>query len=244
MRQARLVAVLAVVLAVSSGCGDPVEREAGSLCGHFERALAGDEEKPHHRVVEDRAQRRNDIDATALRDALNAECSEAYAAYIQLPSEEDADLEVRLEALEEFERDEPEESDRAPAEGLAGMRSACERGEMVACDDLYMESPWGSDDEEFGATCGNRRSDRAEGVWCEDVFGPSGTESHDSGEMNDTFLVLEAVWSRTTSVERSILCAEARKGRSEALAVGRQVADASNETVTASEAAAFLRTVC
>jgi hypothetical protein len=32
----------------------------------------------------------------------------------------------------------------------------CEDGNMSACDDLYLESPVGSDYEQFGATCGGR----------------------------------------------------------------------------------------
>jgi hypothetical protein len=34
--------------------------------------------------------------------------------------------------------------------------SECEAGTYTACDDLYSESPLGSEYEEFGATCGNR----------------------------------------------------------------------------------------
>jgi hypothetical protein len=30
---------------------------------------------------------------------------------------------------------------------------------MLACDDLYYESDVGSDDEEFGSTCGGRRQE-------------------------------------------------------------------------------------
>ena len=39
-------------------------------------------------------------------------------------------------------------------EELAELRAGCETGEMWACDELYYSSPFGSDDEEFGATCG------------------------------------------------------------------------------------------
>jgi S1-C subfamily serine protease len=40
---------------------------------------------------------------------------------------------------------------------LGWLRTACERGDLGACDDLYWFSPYGSDDEAFGSTCGNRR---------------------------------------------------------------------------------------
>ncbi|MGA1437497.1 MAG: hypothetical protein ACO35F_08465, partial [Ilumatobacteraceae bacterium] len=39
---------------------------------------------------------------------------------------------------------------------LAELRAACETGDMGACDELYWYSPSGSDDEEFGATCGGK----------------------------------------------------------------------------------------
>ncbi|MGA1748252.1 MAG: hypothetical protein ACO4BZ_11310 [Ilumatobacteraceae bacterium] len=39
-------------------------------------------------------------------------------------------------------------------EQLAEYRAGCEAGDMGACDDLYYASDIGSDDEEFGATCG------------------------------------------------------------------------------------------
>jgi hypothetical protein len=32
----------------------------------------------------------------------------------------------------------------------------CEAGQMSSCSDLYYGSPWGSDYEEFGETCGQR----------------------------------------------------------------------------------------
>jgi S1-C subfamily serine protease len=40
---------------------------------------------------------------------------------------------------------------------LSWLRTACESGDLGACDDLYWFSPFGSDDEAFGSTCGNRR---------------------------------------------------------------------------------------
>ncbi len=42
--------------------------------------------------------------------------------------------------------------------GSAGLRSACGDGDWAACDELYWTSPVDSDDEAFGATCGNRES--------------------------------------------------------------------------------------
>lgn len=36
------------------------------------------------------------------------------------------------------------------------LRSSCAAGDFKACDDLWLESPAGSDDAQFGLTCGNR----------------------------------------------------------------------------------------
>ena len=41
-------------------------------------------------------------------------------------------------------------------ESLDALWDSCEDGDMAACDALYYESPFGSDYEDFGATCGNR----------------------------------------------------------------------------------------
>jgi len=48
---------------------------------------------------------------------------------------------------------------------LAEYREGCTAGDMEACDNLYFASPSGSDDEEFGATCGGT-TDGAEPGWC------------------------------------------------------------------------------
>lgn len=39
---------------------------------------------------------------------------------------------------------------------LDKLWDGCEAGEMQACDDLYMQSPFGSEYEAFGDTCGER----------------------------------------------------------------------------------------
>lgn len=46
----------------------------------------------------------------------------------------------------------------------------CADGDMVACDDLYLDSPIDSPEEEFGDTCGGRQPSDT-GQWCVDVFG-------------------------------------------------------------------------
>lgn len=40
---------------------------------------------------------------------------------------------------------------------LDSLYDGCEAGDMQACDDLYLESPFGSEYEAFGDSCGDRR---------------------------------------------------------------------------------------
>lgn len=47
---------------------------------------------------------------------------------------------------------------------LDELWDACAAGDMVACDDLFWESPYGSDYERFGDSCGDTTSG---GTWCE-----------------------------------------------------------------------------
>jgi hypothetical protein len=51
---------------------------------------------------------------------------------------------------------------------LDALWDECEAGSMAACDDLYAESPFLSDYEEFGDTCGRRTSG---GTDCTDELG-------------------------------------------------------------------------
>jgi hypothetical protein len=50
---------------------------------------------------------------------------------------------------------------RDPAERTVPWATPCRgttAGDLAACDDLYWSSPYGSDDEAFGSTCGDRRA--------------------------------------------------------------------------------------
>lgn len=55
-------------------------------------------------------------------------------------------------------------------ERLAELRSDCTAGDMEACDDLYLESPFDSDDEAYGDSCGGRNEPSG---WCVDIYGPT-----------------------------------------------------------------------
>lgn len=48
---------------------------------------------------------------------------------------------------------------------LGLLRQACAEGDMQACDELFYESPFGSEDERFADTCGGRTSG---GTYCVD----------------------------------------------------------------------------
>jgi hypothetical protein len=54
--------------------------------------------------------------------------------------------------------DDDVDDDREDAD-LRALHDACDDGDMAACDELYFEAPIGSDEEEFGSTCGGRRDD-------------------------------------------------------------------------------------
>jgi len=48
---------------------------------------------------------------------------------------------------------------------LAEYREECAAGDLQACNDLYYAAPSGSEDEEFGATCGGK-TDGSDPGWC------------------------------------------------------------------------------
>jgi hypothetical protein len=54
---------------------------------------------------------------------------------------------------------------------LDSLWDACAGGSGAACDDLFFESPIGSQYEDFGNTCGNRFSQSDAPFSCEDAIG-------------------------------------------------------------------------
>ncbi len=57
---------------------------------------------------------------------------------------------------------------------LDSLWDSCEGGDMEACDDLFRDSPVGSDYEDFGDTCGGRTDG---GTWCADSGATDGQTS-------------------------------------------------------------------
>ena len=54
---------------------------------------------------------------------------------------------------------------------LDALWDACEEGDGQACDDLYFQSPFDSEYEEFGKTCGGRLEGvEAETLYCADAI--------------------------------------------------------------------------
>jgi hypothetical protein len=90
-------------------------------------------------------------------------------------------------------REQPTESTQ-PAEGteppqdapsslfLDRLQDACAGGDWQACDDLYSESPAGSEYEAFGETCGNRVETE---MWCVDYYNEDDAGDADLGELWD-----------------------------------------------------------
>jgi hypothetical protein len=84
-------------------------------------------------------------------------------------SQVDADLRETVDNLEQLDRidapappasaEDPDTSQYAP-EGddpeMQRLIDQCAANDMDACNDLYMQTPFGSEAEEFGATCGAR----------------------------------------------------------------------------------------
>ena len=59
---------------------------------------------------------------------------------------------------------------RATADDAPGsLHSRCAGGDMLACDDLWYETPGGSSEEQFAGTCGNRAT--YEGATCQWRYG-------------------------------------------------------------------------
>jgi hypothetical protein len=71
------------------------------------------------------------------------------------------DLEDELnEMMEDLMTDDSPQSYGDDPE-LDAYYDACEGGDLVACDDLYMNAPFGSEYESFGIDCGGHEADSA-----------------------------------------------------------------------------------
>ena len=79
---------------------------------------------------------------------------------------------ISLETLVELGRAAGSSDDQAAFDEIVdAYRSDCADGDMLSCDLLYLSSPFGSDDEEFGATCGGR-TDGSSANSCENLADP------------------------------------------------------------------------
>jgi hypothetical protein len=73
------------------------------------------------------------------------------------------DVVVTVEPQAEFEEShETEPYTFGDDEHFDALAFECEAGQMQSCDDLYQESPVGSEYELYGATCGGRFDDPPE----------------------------------------------------------------------------------
>ena len=53
----------------------------------------------------------------------------------------------------------------------SSLRSSCSAGNMADCDSLFYSSPYGSDDESFGKSCGGRSPSMRSGGDCKSTYG-------------------------------------------------------------------------
>ena len=67
---------------------------------------------------------------------------------------------------------------------LDALYDACADGDFEACDELYNESPSGSEYEEFGDTCGDRNEPSG---YCVDVYGDDEGDSTDGVDLGADF---------------------------------------------------------
>jgi len=74
---------------------------------------------------------------------------------------------------------------------LDALWDACEAGDWESCDDLFWDSPSGSEYETFGDTCGNRQ-EAGTGLDCVSVFGEGVTTTDPSSYGDDA--ELDALW--------------------------------------------------
>jgi S1-C subfamily serine protease len=69
---------------------------------------------------------------------------------------------------------------------LDELYEACGDGDMVACDDLYVQSPYGSDYESFGSTCGGIEVEMFGACsWLEEEWEPEDSDEWQDEEWED-----------------------------------------------------------
>jgi hypothetical protein len=77
---------------------------------------------------------------------------------------------------------------------LDSLWDSCENGNFESCDTLYLDSPAGSEYEEFGDTCGNR-NEAAE--YCVDIYSSSGGSSAYGSYGSDSYL--DSLWDNCSA---------------------------------------------
>ena len=76
---------------------------------------------------------------------------------------------------------------------LDALWDDCDAGDYQACDDLYNESPSGSEYEDFGDTCGDRNEPQG---YCVDVYGDGSETTETTESSSDT--TIDGLLSRTS----------------------------------------------
>ena len=108
----------------------------------------------------------------ALEDVDLAETVTQSAA-IATPVLVVADVAQQLQDLDwendSYSSDPPSRSSSGSSN--SSLRSSCSAGNMADCDSLFYSSPYGSDDESFGKSCGGRSSSMRSGGDCKSTYG-------------------------------------------------------------------------
>jgi len=77
---------------------------------------------------------------------------------------------------------------------LDSLWDSCENGNFESCDTLYLDSPSGSEYEDFGDTCGNRNEP---GEYCVDIYSSSGGSTSDGSYGSDSYL--DSLWDNCSA---------------------------------------------
>lgn len=102
--------------------------------------------------------------SACTQDVSQEDIDRAIAEAVEEERESNSESEPEPEPEQE-EEDTPAHGTYGSDAGLDRLYDQCEDGDMQACDDLYLDSPLGSEYETFGDTCGGRQNANT-GVWC------------------------------------------------------------------------------
>lgn len=87
---------------------------------------------------------------------------------------------------------------------LETLRSGCEEGSIDACWEMHLAAPDGSDDEEFGATCGGR-TDGDRPACAHSAAVPGENVEPDSACNTTHIMTPSRIWARASNAWRRLM---------------------------------------